>query len=96
MHPAVGRGVALDPVVRRFPVAVPVEPECLQGAVSLLILDHDTLATEPFNPDALEGGAILRDAPMVVHPVWGALGVGGRSADGVTRSGESLFGQTCP
>ena len=83
---------AYDPLSRRSLLAV----ESVQGAVSLLILDHDTLATEPFNPDGLEGGAILRDAPMVVHPVWGALGVGGRSADGVTRSGESLFGQTCP
>ncbi len=83
---------AYDPIARRSLLAM----ESVQGAVSLLVLDHSTLGSESFNPEGLNGGAILRDAPMVVHPVWGALGVGGRSADGVTRSAESLFGQTCP
>lgn len=83
---------AHDPIAR---VSLVVS-RAADGSTSLTLVNHLTLAA-----DTLELGddlavKSLTDGALVVHPLFGALGIGGRDALGVTRSAETLFGQTCP
>ena len=83
---------AYDPVSRVSFVAV----RTAEGASSVFLIDHDTLSADPFTSELQPGWIPPTDAALAVHPLFGAVGVGGRDALGVTRSVETLVGQTCP
>ena len=65
------------------------------GATTMTLVNHLTLAADTIALQS-ESAESLTAGPLVVHPLLGALGVGGQDPLGVTGSAETLFGQSCP